>query len=416
MRLTTIAAAILAALLVAAPASAGLMWISDDADQEDRGARARDREEAEENTYEAGTEALDSSEWRVAAEHFRQVEKMNMSNAPGALYWLAYAQHRMAQRSEALATLVELQKRYPKSRWTSDAKALEVEIRQSAGQRVAPEAVDGDELKLIAVNALMHTDSERAVPILEKIIANPQQPPKVKEKALFVLSQSNSPRATELIARIARDGSNPDLQARAIKNLGILGGESSRKLLADIYASSTDVKIKKSIIKSYLISQDRTRLLTLAKTETNQDLRMDAVQQLGILGAKNELAELYQTEPSTEIRKKIIQSMFIGGNAEKLAEIARGEKVLELRVAAIKNLGLLGGSSTGPMLVGFYEDQNPEIRRAVIQGLFLQGNSKALVALARKEKDPTLKKKLVSQLAIMGGKDAQDYMMELLNE
>jgi HEAT repeat protein len=117
------------------------------------------------------------------------------------------------------------------------------------------------------------------------------------------------------------------------------------------------------------------------------------------------------------VRKKIIQAMFIGGNAEKLAELARGEKVVELRVAAIRNLGLLGGDKSGPFLVTMYEsDRSPEVRKAVINGLFLQSNAKALVSLARKEKDPAMKKQLVSKISLINSDETERYLLELLNE
>src|SRR5688572_15180119 len=108
--------------------------------------------------------------------------------------------------------------------------------------------------------------------------------------------------------------------------------------------------------------------------------------------------------------------MFIGSDAAKLAELARTEPVIELRVTAIKNLSLLRGGNIGPVLIGFYEDQNPEIRKAASNGLFLQGNTKALISLARKEKDPKLKKELVSKLALMGGDETADYLLEIINQ
>ncbi|HEU4521231.1 MAG TPA: HEAT repeat domain-containing protein [Thermoanaerobaculia bacterium] len=378
------------------------------ADQE-RGSR-------EEELYEDANEALDDAEWREAADGFRKVAAMNGERAAAALHWLAYAQHKMGQRSDALATLVDLQRRYPKSKWAADGKALELEVRQSAGQAVAPDRVDDEDLKLMAVNGLMHTDPERAIPILEKII-NGNQSAKVKDKALFVLAQANTPRALEIMGRIARDSSRPELQARALKNLGILGGENSRKVLGDVYASTNDRKVKKTILKSYMISGDRARLLSLAKGESDPELRADAVQQLGITGAREELADLYATEQSVDVKKKIIHAMFLGGNSDKLADLARGEKNVELRLAAIKNLGLLGGERSGQFLVSMYEsDTNPDVRKAVINGLFLQGNARALVSLARKENNRDLKKQIVSKLALINSKESADYLLEILND
>jgi HEAT repeat protein len=78
----------------------------------------------------------------------------------------------------------------------------------------------------------------------------------------------------------------------------------------------------------------------------------------------------------------------------------------------------MGSKKTGDALVQIYNtDKDPEVRRTVINGLFVQGNASGLVDLARKESDPAMKKEIVSKLSVMGSKDpsVMNYMMELLN-
>ena len=79
----------------------------------------------------------------------------------------------MGARSEALSTLLQLQKSYPKSKWVEDGKTLEVEIRQSAGQQIEPEHVDDEDVKLMAINGLMNSDPERAIPAGDGLIVSP---------------------------------------------------------------------------------------------------------------------------------------------------------------------------------------------------------------------------------------------------
>jgi HEAT repeat protein len=373
------------------------------------------RVEKEQDLYEEGTDALDDHDWRRAAKSFEKVVAMRMSHADAATYWLAYAQNKTGQRAEALDTLLALQKNYPQSKWVRDGKQLELEIRQGSGQQINPKGVDDEDLKLMAINGLMQTDPEQAVPILEHLL-NSSQSAKIKDRALFVLSQSSSQKAYEVLSRVAKGG-RPELQSRAIRYLGISGGERNRGLLADIYNSSNDVAIKKSVLKSYMISGDRARVLTLAKSETNPELRAEAVTQLGVMGARNELSELYSSETDVNVRKKIIQAMFIGGSADKLAEIARSEPVLELKLTAIKNLGLLGGKSSGTELLSLYRSDNrQEVREQIIKAFFIQNNAKQLVELARTEKDPELKREIVSKLSLMRSKEATDYLLEYLKD
>lgn len=375
--------------------------------------RTRDQEEA---LYDRGTQALDQGHWDRAVEIFGQVVELHARHTDGALYWKAYAQNKLGQRTEALAALAELNKSFPQSRWINDAKALEVEIRSQAGRPVSP-ANEGDEdLKLMAINGLLNSNPDQAIPLLEKILTG-NQPPRIKERALFVLSQSGSPKAREIIGQVARGQSNPDLQRKAVQYLGLFGGKESHKLLSDIYASSSDVSLKKTILRSFMTSGERGFLLEAAKREKNPDLRLEAIRQLGVMGGQTELWEIYQAEPSVEVKEQILHSMFVGGSSDKLLEIARNEKDPKLRRAAIHSLGLMGGKKTGEALVSIYtSERDPEIRKAVIQGLFVQGNAKALVELARKETDPAMKKQIVQQLSVMGSKEATDYLMEIINK
>jgi len=51
-----------------------------------------------------------------------------------------------------------------------------------------------------------------------------------------------------------------------------------------------------------------------------------------------------------------------------------------------------------------------------MNGVGVQGNGGAIVAIARGEKDPELKKAAVSKLSLMHSKEATDYLMELLQK
>ena len=85
-----------------------------------------------------------------------------------------------------------------------------------------------------------------------------------------------------------------------------------------------------------------------------------------------------------------------------------------MRVEAIQRLGLMG-DDTAPMLKSIYtSDKDANVRRAVLNGFFVQGNAKALIEIAKQESDPALKREAVQKLSVMGSKEATDYMLELL--
>jgi hypothetical protein len=285
--------------------------------------RAEDARQRTDDRYEAGQDALEDGEWSRAADRFRQVVAAGQGRVDAAMYWLAYAQAKLAQNADALATLADLSRTFPNSRWLGDGRALEMELRRSAGQPVRPEAQADEELKLLAIQSLQHSDPAQAVPMLQKLLQGTQTP-RLKERALFVLAQSSSPDARKVMTEIARGtGSNPDLQRKAIQYLGVAGNAENRQVLSDIYQSSTDVDIKRQILRAYMISGDRTRVLAAATGEKLPELRQEAVRQLGVMGAREELWQLYRKETDAAVKRQVLQALFVSGDATRLIERSR---------------------------------------------------------------------------------------------
>jgi len=365
--------------------------------------------------YEEGRDAMDEERWDRAVRSFDEVVKLRGANADAAMFYRAWSLNKLGRRAEALTAIAELTKAYPNSKWAGDGRALEVQIRQASGQPVSPQSQADEELKLLALQGLQHQDPEQAIPLLEKFLQN-NQSPKLQDRALFVLAQSGSPRARQIMADIARGKGAPTLQRKAIQYLGIHGSRENRQLLYEIYASSTDVDIKKRILQAFMVAGERDHILAAATGEQNVELRKAAIQQLGVMGAQDALWQLYQKDESADVKKAILQGMFVGGGSDRLTQIARTEKDSMLRRSAIHNLGLMGSKRTADVLVEIYNtDKDPEVKKTVIGALFVQGNADALVAIARKEPDIEMKKRIVSQLSIMGGsKAAREYLMELL--
>jgi HEAT repeat protein len=131
----------------------------------------------------------------------------------------------------------------------------------------------------------MHTDAEQALPMLEKMISG-QQSPRLKQRALFVVSQSKSPRAREILTSVARGSSSPDLQLEALRYLGMLGGPEDRKLLSDVYTVSKDRDVKLRVVDALFMAGDAKALVDMARKETDQEMRKRIVERLSRMKAK----------------------------------------------------------------------------------------------------------------------------------
>jgi Skp family chaperone for outer membrane proteins len=377
---------------------------------------ARDAREAARDKYEAALDAIDDSRWEEARGDFDQIVRDGGSNADAALYWRAYCEDKLDRRSDALASIADLEHKYPQSRWQNDAKALDLQVRHETGQPVSPQSQSDEELKLLAINGLMQSDSSQALPLLEKVL-NGTGTPRLKERALFVLAQSGTPEASQILVRIAQGNSNPELQTKAVKYLGLFGGSRGIEALGQVYASSSDEDVKRAILQSFMLAGARDRLLAAAQNEKNVDLQREAVQMLGVSGARDDLWKLYQAGPPEEVRRAILQAMFVAGDADHLVELAKSEKDEDLRITAIHDMGLIGSDRTGSTLVSMYAGaKDSATSRAVLQALFLQGNAQAIVDIARKETDSDLKKEAVQKLSLMHSKVATDYLLEILNK
>ena len=326
------------------------------------------------------------------------------------MYWKAYAQNRANQRADALDTLAALRKAYPKSRTLEEARALEMDIRNAErpGGRRRPRS-----RTRISSSTRCRRSASRIRRRPSRCWSGPSAAAtaraKLRERALFVLAQMSDPRARKLLADTAKDDAHPEVQSKAIQYLGVHGGSENRALLAEVYQSSTNVSVKKRVLQAWMVAGERAKILAAATGEKDPELRMAAIQQLGVMGAHEELSKLYAQETAKDVKKRILQAMFVGGNAERLIELAKSEPDPDLRRTAIRNLGLMGHERTGATLVEIYgADRDPAVRKAVIEGLFLQNHADALVALARKESDPDLKRSIVEKLSLMQGSKVGD--------
>jgi HEAT repeat protein len=366
----------------------------------------------EDEVYQSAKDALDNGEYDNAIKQFDEVIKIHGRRADGATYWKAYALNKAGNKAQALTMIGELRKNYPKSNWLRDAGALEQDIRGGGN----PENISDEELKLLAIQSLMNSDPEKAVPLLEKIIMG-NYPPKLKERALFVLSQSGSEKAQQILMNLAKANNQPDLQKRAIRNMGMNGNPRNRAVLKEIYNSSTDMGVKKTVFQAWLMCGCKDDVAALAKTEKNPELRREAIRYLGMMGGRAELLDFYKNSPDVETRKEAVGAMLMCGCSHELAEIVQTEKDPEVLDKAINTLGLVGGDESLAALTKVYNSQaDVATKKKVINALFLHGAGREMVALAKKETNPELKRSLISKMSLMNSPEISDYMMEILNK
>ncbi|HEX6902253.1 MAG TPA: HEAT repeat domain-containing protein [Thermoanaerobaculia bacterium] len=359
------------------------------------------------DVYRAGQRDIDAGRWTQAIEKFGEVARKGGSETDAALYWKAYAENKAGRSQQALATLRQLSAGHAKSEWIDDAKALEVEIRGGSG------ADEDDELKLYALNGLMGSDPEKAVPLLQKFLRG-NHSKELKEKALFVLSQSETPEGFKTLAEVARGAAHPELQLQAIQYLGTAGGDEAMRVLDEIYRSSGKPEVREAVLHAYHVDERKGRILAIAR-DGNDPLRREAVNLLGANEARQELRQLYQSEP--ELRMEIVHALGVAEDVETLARLAREEQNPDLRHQAIQGLGISETPEAAKALRSLYGSAtDAPTREAVLHAFMVQDNARALIEIFNAEKDREVRREIVRLLATMDSDEAEKFLERIYKD
>lgn len=365
------------------------------------------------DAYNSGLSAIRMKQYDRAITRFDQVIATKGSHADGALYWKAFAKYKQGKSDEALAVIEELRKAYAKSGYLNDAKVLEADVKKLSGQTVRPEDLDNDDLKLLALQSLMHSDPAGTIPVIETMLAGTNSL-SIKRQALYLLALSDQPRARQILLNYAKGtGGNPDVQRQAIL---YIASQSKKQTtsgeLADIYNSTQDIDVRKAIVEAYTTTGDARSLLLVASASGSPiDIRRQAINGLSSLPASQDLWQLYQKEENKDLRLLMVRAF----SADQLMQALKTEKDPSVRRQTLRSLGNRKAAQAGPALVEAYgAEPDKENKRIIISALGAQDNAEALVSIARKETAMDLKMAIVEELKSSKSKVAADYLREIL--
>lgn len=367
------------------------------------------------DAYSSGLVAIGSRDYARAITRFDQVIAQKGTHVDGALYWKAFAQYKLGKPDEALTTIAELRKSYGQSRYLNDAKMLETDAKRLSGQSVKPETLNDDELKLLAIQGLIHTDPVAAIPALEGVL-NGTNSLRVKRNALYVLALSDQPRAHEILLSYAKGAAgNPDLQRVAIGYIATRDRkQTTDKELSDIYNSTQDIDVRRAIIDAYASSGNKAGLMTIASSTSGPiEIRRQAINGLASVPAPQELWQLYQKEENKELRIQMVSAF----GADQLMQALKTEKDPDVRRRIIRSLGNRKVDVAGPALIDLYNtEQDRDVKRSIISALANQENAEGLVAIAKKESAIELKTEIVRRIADLAPKSkvAADYLRDVI--
>ncbi|NNF16941.1 MAG: HEAT repeat domain-containing protein [Gammaproteobacteria bacterium] len=285
------------------------------------------------------------------------------------------------------------------------ARAADDEVRAWRVAQADTELSDQEQLKLAAIEGLMSASSERALPILKKVLAG-NSSARVKSRALFVLGQDNSAEAQSLLISFA--ASAGPLQHEAIRMIGIGGVASSLERLAPIYRSGNE-ELRKSVLQAYLIANEAEAVYQLAVNAQN-DAAFDAA--VNTLGAMNATEQLRKLQASGSERESLIQAYAIARDLDSLQQMATSAADPKQRLTAIRNIGIVGGKAAGDALLDVYrKSDDKETREAVLQGMLIGQFDQHVLTLFRASDAPEEKRRLLRTLVNMNS----DLALEVID-
>ncbi|MGI9201856.1 MAG: HEAT repeat domain-containing protein [Woeseiaceae bacterium] len=137
----------------------------------------------------------------------------------------------------------------------------------------------------IAMNATDENDYEEAVEMLAVMEAHDElaqlREAKGTSEALveaFMISDNY-----EELEKLARDGSNPDVQEEAIQALGIVDHPNAATVLVDIYKSTDDEDIREAALEGLFIGDYDQALLDLYRSSSNAREKGEILEALVIM-------------------------------------------------------------------------------------------------------------------------------------
>jgi len=414
--------------------------------------------------YRRAREALNRRNYTQAADLFRQVADRypKSQSAPSAMYFRAFSLYQTGsvdRMRESRDVLASLEKKYPNAD-LADAKTLRTrvcgELAQRGDSQCAAEvskiakktetgsgqsatasregarcSEDDDDERVVALNALLQMDSDRAMPILKKVLERRDTCSYVlRRKAVFLVSQKGGEEAADILMQTAKNDPDQETREQAVFWLGQVNSERAVPLLEDLLKNSTDKEIKDKAL--FALSQQRSPkaaqiLRDFAERESeNEELREQAIFWLGQKRSEdnaNYLKSLYSRVKSDALKDKIIFSLSQQrdfGNADWIMKIALDPKEsIEMRKQALFWAGQMGGSTES--FASLYDKMtDSEIKEQLIFVLSQRSKDgkalEKLMEIAKTDKDKELRSKAVFWLGQSRDPRAAKFLEDLISK
>jgi len=389
-----------------------------------------------------------------------------------ALYWDAFARYRMGKRQHLhrAVELLEMQHlRYPQALTLVEADELAIRIKgklaelgdAGAAYQVAreaeklaqveilhlAEAVERErsltreerealrkehaeqEMRVMALNALMNMDSGRAMPILIKVLENHENEPELRTHALSILGMCEDRESHETLLKVIREDPDADVREMAVFWFSQYPSPDNLKVLKKLLAEEEHPGIREQALFAIAQSDDEEALVVLRDlardSKADPEAREQAIFWIGQRGDDESLdilKGLYSDLDGIEAKERVLFSVAQAdeGDVDWLLGVVRDKREpVELRGRALFWAGQVDDVPV-KVILDFYRDaEDPDIKKQALFTLANAGGDEAveqLMKIAREEKDPELRTMAVFWVGQSDHPKAAEFLEEIINK
>ena len=208
-----------------------------------------------------------------------------------------------------------------------------------------------------------------------------------------------------------------DITAIAVEGLMNAPPARALPLLKKVLQSNHSDKVKKRAM--FVLSQidepgALDMLVDIAKTSNDPSLREEAIRMLGVSGddhAVKRLGELYATSKDKGEKRAIIQAWLVSDREDLILATARNEPDPELRRSAIHTLGAMNATDALRQL--FDADKDPVNRKAIVQALGVAGEVDTLAKIADSKEPDDLRIEAIHALGVAGDHGGTEALVRI---
>lgn len=286
------------------------------------------------------------------------------------------------------------------------------------------------ESQLAALNALIHMNANRALPVLQRVMARRDEcAAPLRRRAVFMIAEKQSPETVDILLDAARE--DPDLEVRrqAVFWLSEVDDPRAVAALESFLTSSQDDRIRERAI--FALSQhdspEARRILrrVAADESVPVQLRSKTIFWLGAEGSDEDLdylKSMFGQLPDTRLNERILFSV---GQAQRsrdarwLLSVATDDSIsTELRMTALFWAAEAGAPAEA--LGTLYDElDDRRLKERILFGLSESGEPGAidkLIEIVRTEEDSQLRQKAIFWLGNSDDPRAADVLLEVLME